>query len=527
MAQLGTGVQLEARGPQNVYLESPQASLFLHDRQRSTRFAAEARDTLPLQTVQFGGQAVFELAHDGDMLGDMHLQIRVPAVQPELGEGLATVEAPGTAGEAQPAGMPALGRVALTLVGSEAATGESRFMSDGQGYVFTYDLGGGVAWRADLFYSGIVRSTLTGPADGPERQLRVSVSGVPKAVLRQRVGLTTVAYVSPAGAVTARNDEWRSPLAYMLMRRVRFVVDGLVLHDHERLFYDVADRLTARAGHAAGLDAMLGRGLSMGRPHTLHLPLKFMCCSGAPGKRAFFPLVLLPTSRVVVDLAVEAFSACVPAAPLGPPPAPPASLDVRLVADHVWLDAAERNTLLLSGAVTMMLEGVQDMDGMNYSEAAVDGGGRPVPTRYVTVDLSELNLPVRALAWVVYEESAAAAAPFQYLDAVEEATLLFGTTERETGSGAWFAKRQVWGAAGRCAPGDNVHALSFALEAWPLRGVASDPSGACNFSLVQKPALRLRLGAGGASRRLKCKVFGLTYNWLTFEKGHLRQAFSV
>lgn len=517
-AHLGTGVQLAAVGPQNKYLDvEPEVAPFRpHSARRSSRFAGEERETLPLQTVRFGGRAVFELAHDGDFLGDMYVQVRVPAVQPELGEDLAPVDAPPATSAPEAAGaQPALGGVTVALVGWSGG-GERRFVEGGDGYVWTYDLGGGAAWRVELHYSGLVRSTLVGAT--ADRQLRVIVGGVTKA-MTQRAGRSVVVYAR-GGTVVTRNDQWRAPLAYVLMRRARFLVDGLAVHDDERLWYDVADRLTTRAGHAAGLDGLLGRGLSMGRPHLLHLPLKFMCCSGCVGGRAYFPLVLLPNSRVVVEVDMESLQGCLPSVQ-GPPPAPPPPLDVRLVTEHIWVDADERNSLLLSGTVTMMVCGVQDVDGLNYSESAVDEAGRPVPTRNVTVDLSELNLPVRALVWVVYEE--AGAGLFAYLpgDAVEQAVLMFGSTERVVGDGATFAGRQVWSHAARCAPGDGVGLLSFALDA------LGSPSGTCNFSAIQKPVLRLQLGPAGASRRVKAKVFGLVYNWYVFEKGRMRQVFST
>ena len=520
-AHLGTGVQLAAVGPQNRYLDAePEVAPFRpHSVRRAGRFAAEERETLPLQTMRFGARAVFELAHDGDFLGDMYVQVRVPAVQPELGEDLEPVAAPPASSSPEAAGaQQSLGSVAVALVGW-AGAGERRFMEGGHGYVWTYDLGGGAVWRAELHYSGLVRSTLVGAPPAVDRQLRVSVGGVTK-TLTQRAGRSVVVYAN-GGAVVARNDEWRAPLAYVLMRRARFLVDGLAVHDDERLRTPGGPRRPRGGGRAGGLGGLLGRGLSMGRPHLLHLPLKFMCCSGCVGGRAYFPLVLLPNSRVVVEVDTESLQGCLPSALQGPPPAPPPSLDVRLVAEHIWVDAEERNSLLLSGTTTVMVCGVQDVDGLNYSESAVDGAGRPVPTPHVTVDLGELNLPVRALAWVVYEE--AGADLFDYLpgDAVERATLMFGSTERVAGDGASFAARQVWSHAARCAPGDGVGLLSFALDA---RG---SPSGTCNFSAVQKPVLRLQLGPAGSSRRVKAKVFGLVYNWLVFEKGRVRQVFST
>lgn len=390
MAHLGTGVQIAAVGPQNAFLDlNPEVTPFYRRLQRSTRFAAEAHEHLPLQTAGFGKTAVFEVSARGDLLGDMHLQIRVPPVVQQ----------------AQP------------------------------------------------------------------------------------------------GAT------WLSPLAYTMMRRVRFVVDDHVIQSHERLWYDLVDRLTVGEGHVAGRAESLGTGLGLHQGHTILLPLQFF-----RRPRAFFPLALVPNCRVKVEVEIERFAACV--AP-GVAAQEPATLDVRLVAEHVCLEAEERNSMLLR-PLTLMYESVQDMDGLNYVEAS---DGTPVKTRATAVDLSELNLPVRTLAWVVYAESTPRL--FDYLDVVEDATLLYGSLERVAADGPTYSKQQVFSHAPRCQPGANVYAYSFALDPW-----GEQPSGAVDFSLVQKPVLRVAYKPEAAGAQLKCKVFGVTCNWLTFEKGKVQQVFS-
>lgn len=522
-AHLGTGIQLAAVGPQNAYLDDAAGggaggdavSLFRATPQRASRFAAEAKEVLPLQTPAFGRTCVFEVSHRGDMLGDMHVQITLPAAQPELGEGLPAADLPETAGaDAETTAPVSWARGTVAFGEFEGAAGTRRAMASGQGAVWTFQREGRV-WEVATFdtgpLAGLVRSTLRGGDPGT-----LTVNGL---AVTQAVDATTAVAVGADGSVTAANDSWRGPLAYMLMRRARLVVDDLTLHDHERLWYDVADRLTLPAGHAGGLRALLGWDLSMGREHTVYLPLKFMCCQAPHRPRTYFPTALLSGSLVRVELQLEAFEACVPAPTVPTTPPTPRAL---LVAEHVYLEAEERNAMLLQSDVTIMYEGEQDMDGVNYSEAAVDAAGAPVKSPQLAVPLSELNLPVRALAWVVYDEATSVAEPLTYVgDAAAEVTLQIGSVERVAGVGGTFARQQVWTHARRCEAGGAVGLYSFALQPW-----GADPSGALDFSLVQKPVLRVQLRPEVAARQLKCKVFGLTYNWLRFRDGRVTRVFS-
>lgn len=510
MAHLGTAIQLAAVGPQNEFLDlNADASHFANKITRSTRFASEDVEDLPLQTVGFGSTCVFELPPRGDLLGHMHVQFTIPALQPELGELSARRPLPALAGPQSAATSVtwAAPSFSVALQGFAGVTGYSQSIQ-----------GGGTAW---VFVSGPERweVAITGVAAGVHvvstvhttqpRTLTLTVGAPPTTLLHAGSGSLGL-LVRPDGSVATANDAWKSPLAYVLMRRAKFLVDDVAIHNHERLWYDLHDRLTLSVNQRKGQDELLGTGLSMGRQHTVILPLKFMCCSQP---RAYFPIILVPKCRVKVELQVEAFAACLETTAV--PVTQPASLAIKLVSERITLDAEERNAMLLQ-SLTLMYEGEQDMDGLNYTEG---GDGLARTSEHVAVDLGELNLPVKALVWVVYTESTPRL--FEYLDSVQNATLLFGSLERVTAEGPAFSMQQPWSHAPRSSPG-NVYVYSFALQAW-----GKEPSGAVDFSLLQKPVLRLQLKPEATSQLLKCKVFGVTYNWLTFQGGKVTPLFST
>lgn len=502
-AQLGTGIQLAAVGPQNKLLDlDPDVTMFHMPFIQSSRFASEAVEELPLQTVKFGGTAVFELLPQGDYLGDMHVQFQVPAVQHPLGLRLDPMPPPQPRSEA----------VAVTGA-SELQVGPLRVtLGGGPRDGITYGIEGGACWRFEgwsvaLFTSGRIEATLHG-GEGPQH---LAVSGVSGGFV-VHPDSTLALHVSGGAAVT-HNDTWPDQLAYRLMRRVRFIVDDITVHDHERLWYHLQDQLQVPVGHEAGLRELLGSGLSMGRAHTIVLPLKFMSCGSLAQPRTYFPAMLVSRCSMRVELELGSFAECAPREVLAPT-LPPAPLATRLVVEQVTVDRDERNVVLREREVVVMYVGAQDMDALNYD---VSSGGAPMLRASVNVDLSELNLPVKALVWVVYPEQVADM--FDYRDAVQGATLLFGSLERVSGVGEAFSGPSIFSHGPRCQPG-NVYMYSFALRPWEM-----EPSGAADFSALSKPTLRLDLKRPEQQPPLKCKVWGLTCNWLRFRDGRVTQAF--
>ena len=321
--------------------------------------------------------------------------------------------------------------------------------------------------------------------------------------------------VVPSGDVVTRNDVWRDRPAMTLMRRARFVVGDLVVHDHERMWYDILDRLRVSEGARHGLDEMLGKGASMGVAHILYLPFKFLSCRDGRASQTFFPTILASRAAMRVEVATASLSAHLPSTPSLPVSNTPWS--GTLLTSHYTLTSSERS-VLLSRPPTLMYESAQDMDGMNYT-AVGDG---VVTRRDVTVDLSEVSWPVTFLAWAAYDPTSPA---FTYLSApLDAATLFFdGGMQRETGPGSLFEVMHPWYRAPRSRAARDVGMYSFALDS-----ASRSPNGcATQFSSMQYPTLRVTLTSQAAAAPVHVKVWASTLNWLSFRGGTATPTFAA
>ena len=334
------------------------------------------------------------------------------------------------------------------------------------------------------------------------------------------LGDVTVEIELPVLGAGAR---WVPSVARVLLRRARLLVDDTVVHDHERLWYDVSDKLFGAAGHAAGMREMLGGaagglpglpGLDASVPHTLYAPLKFLCCRSHHDRQAWLPLAAAPGSRVTVQFETETLANCCTgySPPAGPSGGAPAAVTARVLYDVVFLGDDERRAMLAK-PMTIIFENVQDMDAVNYKLYAPSDASSTADVRVpsTTIDLSELNHNVKLLAWVAYAEQYASF--FEYVDAVKSAVLLIGSQPRfAERPGTYFELAQPYAHCRRCAA-DHVGAYSFALDA-----SSRQPAGSVNFASLAKPALRVTLRPGLADR-VKVKVFALGYNFLVVDKG--------
>lgn len=348
-----------------------------------------------------------------------------------------------------------------------------------------------------------------------EQDLDLPFGGVALVDLARHGDVLADAYLEvrlPALGVAGR---WVDAIGYVLWTRIRVILDDVVLHDHERLWYDLVDKLYMPFGRKAAIDAMIGRGttLSTLEEHVVHVPLKFFWCRGHQGAAQVLPLTALPTtSRLTLEFTTETLARCVVlAAPL--PAGAPARLAAKLLTHQASVEQDEQRALKQASHV-IMYETCQDVDALSYQ---YDDGGT-YDKASATVDLSELNLPVRALAFVVYDENAAASgAYFDYLDCIDDAVLYINSTERFAPRRAsYFSLVQTHQHATRCTA-DHVHLYSFALDA-----ADRHPSGALNFAVLDRPTLRVTF-KNSQGRRLKVKVFAHCAAWLRLERGSASQ----
>jgi len=98
---------------------------------------------------------------------------------------------------------------------------------------------------------------------------------------------------------------WGPCVGYTLLRRTRLLLNDQEIHNIERLWLDLYDRLNVRAGHSSGLDQMVGRTpLPMNSDHILYVPLRFLTCR--PGvSRAPLPLQAIANASLKLDIEWE------------------------------------------------------------------------------------------------------------------------------------------------------------------------------------------------------------------------------
>ncbi len=335
--------------------------------------------------------------------------------------------------------------------------------------------------------------------------------------LTLQITLPVITDASGTPLTAGAGRTWKDAIGYLLLRRARFRIGETLVHDQERLWYHISDALFMSHGRKAALDAMVGRGVSLGvhREHTLFVPLKFMCCKDHRGAQTYLPLAGLTNVPISVELELESFANCVEAAVLAAGGVDPVNLGAVLLCDYVRLDTPEQNVFLADDEVTLQIEQVQDMEAPAF--VPTSDGLMILPA--VKVDLSELNVPTKLLVAVVYDTNYAT--PFVFEDdAIVDMHVEFNSKERfDKRLGDYFQLQQRYdylgSSKGRPAK-DGIHAYSFALDA-----STQQASGAVNFSALELPLLRATLNTNVVSSgtRFVVKVFSVSYNWLVCKQG--------
>lgn len=300
---------------------------------------------------------------------------------------------------------------------------------------------------------------------------------------------------------------WVDAIGYALLSRIRFIIDDVVVHDQERLLYDLLDKAFMAHSKKQAIDAMIGRGrtLSTDRTHTVHVPFKFFFCSSHHAARQFLPLASLrPDTRLVLELTLSSLAACV-SLPDGVNVPLTKSCKGRVLAEQVFVEQDEQRAAWQRPS-RIMIDTAQDIDALNYKYD--DTGSHAV--KAVSLDLREINLPVKCLVFVAYEENAPNTKKyFDYLN-IGSATMYMNSNERFAQRPShYFSLVQTYAHATRCSP-DNVHVYSFALDAG-----AYQPCGSLNFAVLDRPSLRVEVPDAGAP--VKVKAFAMCVNWLAFE----------
>ena len=323
----------------------------------------------------------------------------------------------------------------------------------------------------------------------------------------------------PAVPGAGPTDAWVDCIGYVLMRRLKFSIDDTEISNTERLWYDISDRLFLKKSHEAGLYEMIGknRTLKLNRAHIIYVPLKLFCCKNHRESQQFLPLLTAPGSSIYLDIEIESFSNCVQSYSGA---LPPSSVECTALVDYVFLDTAEKERMI-NRPHTILVETEQDAEALTYKEMLGAGGDARVPLDSVKVDLSEINYPVKYLAWVCYANNALQTKSyFTYTDDITKSLLLLDSVERFPAQNTdYFQLLEKYYGCRRSPAQDGVFVYNFGLDA-----TSWQPCGHCTFGEVSLPLLQVDIGEKRSDRVIK--VFVVGYKFLDINHGRVNVRFS-
>lgn len=296
---------------------------------------------------------------------------------------------------------------------------------------------------------------------------------------------------------------WNAHIGYRLLRRIRLMLDDQEIHNIERLWLDLYDRLYTRAGHAQGLLAMVGRDpLPTNQPHILYIPLRFLMCRKGFA-RAPLPLQAM-SSSLTVDIEWEGLGTLCPGLRDDP------GLDIRVLCEYADVDTVGQSPPQHQ-ELTLAFESVIDSDQTTYT---VDSGGAIQRLPNVSVNLGNVRFSAKAIVWVAYTEGTQNAnnTLFEYIDRpLTNARITFNKQDRVSVHGdTYYTLVQPYFYGLRSCAGGSLcppNMYSFCLKA-----MSRYHTGTANFGNLQEVSLK---GDVRPETPLsKIKVFTLYHNVL-------------
>ena len=336
-----------------------------------------------------------------------------------------------------------------------------------------------------------------------------------KAVIPRRgdlLGNIALSITLPAIPGAGINDYWRPKIGYVLLKKMRIVLNDVELDSSERLWLALHDDVHLHQSMKAGVADMIGaNNLRLSQTHTVVVPLKLFCCY-RPGQRQTFLPLLSSTGQnsLILEIETETFENAVTSYS---GVSPPVEVSSELIMDFVFLDEAEKATIINS-QTPLLCEVVQDCEGKSYRDTTDSTGGDSIiATDTVQVDLSELNMPVRYIVFVAYSQDAVTQRRFlEYEDIIDRVSLrMDGWDRTQHHDRDMFGRVQTFYHSRNCIS-ENIYLYSFALDS-----TNTEPNGHFTFSHVRRPILYITLKEKRSD--IVVKVFALGYRWVDFQNG--------
>jgi hypothetical protein len=305
---------------------------------------------------------------------------------------------------------------------------------------------------------------------------------------------------------------WVDTVGYALLQRVQVFFGDTQVHDHDKWWYDVYDRLYVDHNSRTCLDAMVGRGvnLSTNQVNQLWVPLHLFFTTEKHPSNLRLPLVAITNLEIKLQITLEPLTRLV----VGGTTVTASLADVTepvLLLNVAFLDTPEQQQLLATSDETM-IEVSREQDTMNYR---IDNTMDQMVTNLVTVDLGFMTNAVKQIVWFVLPEAPQDPSNpyFNYAPVVTQGTLYFNNDERFAGrSGEYFQLVQPFDYCTAVSSRAPIYSYSFALNAGHRQ-----PSGAVDMTAFINNFLKLTLTSNNTPMVIKTYSFG--YNVLTVSNG--------
>lgn len=321
----------------------------------------------------------------------------------------------------------------------------------------------------------------------------------------------------PALSDAAISDYWQPSIGYVLLKKMRLFLNDVELESAERLWYHIYDNLFLPEGVRGGMDDMIGTNqLRLSQAHTILVPLKQFHCKRHGQRQVYLPLLgSYKGSTLTMEFDCESFENCVTSY-AGTQEV--TDLECTIIVDYIFLTNFERERLV-NKPYPVLVETVQDVEAYSFKEVTSTSGDSFMPTDRVDLDLSEVNFPVKYLAFVAYTTSDLANKNyFRYSDVIERVTIRFDNMDRtEDFDATYYNLVEPFYRAQRCKD-DHIHMYSFALHPHDMQ-----PSGHFTFRNIKRPSLSIQLKEKRKDIVIKCFIVG--YRWITFSHGQAQVLF--
>jgi hypothetical protein len=378
-----------------------------------------------------------------------------------------------------------------------------------------YDLlgEGSNPFTADTF----VKST-AGAVEQKEESFQTFTLGQTNNILLDRrgdmLGGVALEIKLPALANAGINDYWKENIGYILLRKIRLFLNDAELESSERLWYHIYDNLFLPDNIREGVLSMIGGNgpntLRLSQEHIILVPLKLFHCKRHGQRQVFLPMITYyKGSTLSIEIETESFENSITSYAGNDEVT---TLETKLIVDYVFLSQFERERLI-NKSFPVMVETVQDVEGYSFKEVRSSEGDIFLPTNTVSIDMSEVNYPVKYLAFVAYSSSDLRNKNyFKYSDIIDTVTIRFDGQDRtEKFDSKYFNLVQPFYYAKRCTD-DHIFMYSFALHPHDMQ-----PSGHFTFRNIRKPSVYITLKEKRRDIVVKCFIVG--YRWITFAHG--------